>query len=421
MNLSDLAPHPKNPRKISDDQLKRLTRSLEKFGDLSGIVFNLKTKRVVGGHQRIKALPSRAKITIETTHKKPTSTGTVATGFIEIKGERFSYRQVSWDEDTEKAANIAANKHGGEWDVPQLTEWLSELNLSGFEMDLTGFGSDELEKILKIEKVGLCDPDEIPEHVEPKTKRGDIYQLGRHRLMCGDSTSITDMDRLFSGVKADLFVTDPPYGVSYVEKNAAVNGGVVKNAVGKKIENDSLSPEAMHQLWSDIFAMSGYFTDQASYYIFSPQGGELMMMMMQAIHQSEWMLKHTLIWAKQNFVFGRSDYHYQHEPILYGWKKKGTHHWNGDRKQGSVLQFDKAPRNDLHPTTKPVALIEYIVQNSSKRGDTVFDAFSGSSTTMIACEKLDRVSLAMELDPQYVDVSVARWEKFTGHAAVQQR
>lgn len=259
--------------------------------------------------------------------------------------------------------------------------------------------------------------DEVPEPPkETAIKRGDIFVLGKHRLMCGDSTSVEDLDVLTQGDQGDLLLTDPPYGVSYVEKNAAVHGGIVKNAVGKKIENDSLDTDGMFKLWSEIFGMARYFKDDASYYVFSPQGGELMMMM-QAIHQSGWQLKHTLIWVKQNFVFGRADYHYRHEPILYGWKKKGTHNWYADRKQDSVLQFDKAQRNDLHPTSKPVELCEYLIRNSSQAGDLVIDLFGGSGSTLIAAEKLHRKAYLMELDPSYVAVIVSRWEKYTGQKA----
>jgi DNA modification methylase len=216
------------------------------------------------------------------------------------------------------------------------------------------------------------------------------------------------------GEKGDLLLTDPPYGVSYIEKNAAVNGGRVLNNIGKEIKNDTGTVEEMAKLWAALYSHDYYFTDEASYYVFSPQGGELMMMMMQAIHQSKWQLKHSLIWQKQNFVFGRCDYHYQHEPVLYGWKKKGKHNWYADRSQSSLLQFDKPHKSDLHPTTKPVDLLEYLIGNSTKANDKVVDIFSGSGSTLIACEKTGRCCFGMEIDPHYCQVILERFKAYSG-------
>lgn len=276
-----------------------------------------------------------------------------------------------------------------------------------------GFWREEEENKLPDDKI-----DDVPEVPESFVKPGEIWQLGNHRLMCGDSTKREDVERLMAGEKAELLLTDPPYGVSYIEKNAAVHGGIVKNNIGKKIENDTGSVEEMGALWSSLFSHADHFSNTASYYVFSPQGGELMMMMMmQAIHQSKWQLKHSLIWQKQNFVFGRCDYHYQHEPVLYGWKKKGTHNWYADRSQSSLLQFDKPHKSNLHPTTKPIDILEYLISNSSKKLDLVVDLFLGSGSTLIACEKTNRRCFGMEIDPHYCSVAITRWQDLTGKIA----
>ncbi len=258
-----------------------------------------------------------------------------------------------------------------------------------------------------------------PKDSDSRVSRGDLFILGNHRLLCGDSVNTQDIESLMDGKLGDLLLTDPPYGVSYIEKNDAVHGGIVKNAVGKQITNDSGTVEEMGKLWADMFSHADFFTNEASYYVFSPQGGELMMMM-QAIHQSKWQLKHSLIWQKQNFVFGRCDYHYQHEPVLFGWKKKGKHNWYADRSQSSLLQFDKPHKSDLHPTTKPVDILEYLIGNSSKENDIVVDLFGGSGSTMIACEKKSRAAYLCEIDPSYCAVILDRWTKFTGRDPVRE-
>ena len=209
--------------------------------------------------------------------------------------------------------------------------------------------------------------------------------------------------------KANLFLTDPPYAVSYIEKNAAVNGGIVKNMVGKEIKNDTQSLEEAKKIWFAAAKNAHEFTDdQASYLWFACQGGDQMMMMMM-IGEAGWKVRHELMWAKDSFVFGRSDYHYQHEPILYGWKKDGTHKFYGDRKQSSVIRGARPRHSDFHPTTKPIELVEYLLRNHTKEGDVVLDLFGGSGTTLLACEKMNRTCYMMELDPMYIKVIQERY------------
>jgi DNA modification methylase len=303
----------------------------------------------------------------------------------------------------------------------------AELDLSNINVDIQDLGPDfDIDMLgikdftIDVAEKGLIDDDEIPEVKESFVSFGDIWQLGEHRLMCGDSMDLASVERLMGGEKADLWITDVPYGVDYIEKNAAVNGGIVHNAVGKKITNDdSKSVKEMCPIWKGI-AESAFFatTDKASNYWFACQGSDkMMMMMMMMMDEAGWNIRHELIWKKSSFVFGRSDYHYRHEPIIYGWKKDGTHEWNGDRSQDSVFEIDRPHKSDLHPTTKPVELIEKFIHNSSKKGQSVIDTCGGSGSTLIAAEKTNRRCFMAEIDPHYCAVIIERWQKFTGKVA----
>lgn len=222
MNLNDLKPNPHNPRKITDKKLKALKKSLEEFGDLGGIVFNRRTQRLLGGHQRLQVIPKDAVIDVLQL-PQVTDVGTVAEGFISFNGERFAYREVDWDETKEKAANIAANKGAGEWEWDKLGDWFKELKAEEFDLDLTMFDEEEREQFFKEPEVypeGLTDPDSVPENVETRCKPGDLWLLGNHRLLCGDSTDVLQVERLMGGEKADMVFTSPPYnGNTELAKN----------------------------------------------------------------------------------------------------------------------------------------------------------------------------------------------------------
>ena len=228
--------------------------------------------------------------------------------------------------------------------------------------------------------------------------------------MCGDSSSYEDVKRLMDGEKADLFLTDPPYGVSYLEKNAAVHGGIVHNMVGKTIASDEKSLEEIQKLWFQAAKHAYDFTtNEASYLWFACQGGDqMMMMMMMMIGDAGWKVRHELIWVKDSMVFGRSDYHYQHEPILYGWKKTGKHNFYGDRKHTSVLRFKRPNVSNLHPTSKPVELLRYLIRNHTKKGDIVLDLFGGGGSTLIACELEERKCYIMEISEDYCNTAKER-------------
>ena len=271
---------------------------------------------------------------------------------------------------------------------------------------------DEMQANVEQSPVEIVE-DEVPEPpADPITKAGDLWTLGDHRLLCGDSTKAEDVARLMSGGKADLWLTDPPYGVAY--ESAGRRG---KDNQHEKIENDSRPLDEMAKFWEQAATLAHLScSGSSSYYWFACQGGDQMMMMM-SISRAKWRVRHELIWVKDQMVFGRCDYHYKHEPILYGWKQDGTHEWNADRKQVSVLEFARPKRSDEHPTMKPVGLVAYLLGNNTTSGESVLDTFCGSGTTLIAAEQLGRKCYGMEISPAYCDVIVKRWETLTGKNA----
>ena len=244
--------------------------------------------------------------------------------------------------------------------------------------------------------------EEVPE--EPKSKLGQIYQLGRHRLMCGDSTKPEDVKKLVGGVRCDLLLTDPPYNVGYVGQD------------GMTIKNDRQEDDKFYKFLFNAFsAAKDNLKQGASFYIW--YSSSEMVNFTNAANNSGLSVRENLIWEKNNIVLGRQDYQWKHEPCLYGWVEGGSHSWYSDRKQTTVMHFDKPQRADLHPTMKPVALFDYQIKNSTKSGDVVLDLFGGSGTTIMACEQDGRNACVMEFDPKYVDVIIKRWEDFTGKKA----
>ena len=279
--------------------------------------------------------------------------------------------------------------------------------------ELTELGLEDLPEVAQLEPE--ITEDEVPEEVETRVKKGDIWQLGEHRLMCGDSTVITDVEKLMNGEKADMVFTDPPYGVSYAEKNEFLNSAGKSMACPRAIANDSKKPTEMYDFWVEAFNnIYAFTTDKVSYYITAPQGGDLLLLLLQAVRDCGFALKHQLVWNKNNHVLGRCDYNYKHEPIIYGWKLDGTHTFYGKGKmKTSVWDFPKPHQSKLHPTMKPVELIGEALLNSSKENDLIIDLFGGSGSTLIACEQLKRKCRMMELDPHYCDVILNRWEALT--------
>jgi site-specific DNA-methyltransferase (adenine-specific) len=393
-SLNELTPYKNNPRK-NDNAVDAVAASIKAFGFKVPIVID-KEGVIVCGHTRAKAAK---KLKIKTV---PCVIADDLT------------------EDEIKAFRLADNKVGelAEWDLPALDVELADID---FDMGEFGFGLLD-DDYTKPEEVKEDDFDEEPP-AEPKAKRGDIYLLGKHRLMCGDSTSAEDVAKLMDGAKADMVFTDPPYNVAIGSKNAVLNQ-MDHEKRGHRVETEIAFDKGMsdsevgEQLWKPAFQnMADNAKDDCSIYVTMPQGGTHMMMMMM-MADACWQVKHELMWLKNQptFSMGRLDYDYKHEPIMYGWKK--THNFYGKGQfTKSVWEIDKPKESKLHPTMKPIALIANALLNSSVEGNNILDLFGGSGSTLIACEQLNRKCYMMELEPKYVDVIIARWENLTGQKA----
>lgn len=329
--------------------------------------------------------------------------------------------------ETERRAYVIADNRlalNAGWDTVMLGLEIKELDAEQFDLDLLGFDETEIEALLNPEldpEDGLTDPDAVPENVETRCKPGDLWTLGGHRLLCGDSTDVLQVERLMGGEKADMVFTDPPYGVSYEKKcNEIANQSKTRKT--SKIAADDMSVDDLKEVIQAAFNnINVVLADKSSYYICSPQGGELGLMMMMMMQEADIPCRHMIIWAKNAPVFsmGRLDYDYQHEPILFGWSPKRTHYKSTQDGQwkSSVWSCAREP-NKVHPTMKPVDLPTNAITNSCPRSGRVLDLFGGSGSTMIACEKTGRHGYTMEIDPFYCDVILTRWEQFTGKTAI---
>lgn len=389
--LSDLHPAEYNPRVAlapEDEEYKRIKRSIETYGCVDPIIIN-SDGTIIGGHQRYNVL-------------------------LDLGYDTAHVVIVDLDKNAEKALNVALNKISGEWDDEKLCDLLQDLDLSGYDFSLTGFTRSELDGLQLKLGVGEAVEDEdfdvdkaVEECEKPVTKRGDLWIMGGHRLLCGDARNVDDMARLMGGAKADLLLTDPPYNVDYV--------GKTKDAL--KIDNDRMSNADFRAFLLEAFtAARQSMKAGAAFYIWHADSNGYDFR--GACMDAGWKVRQCLIWEKDILVLGRQDYQWQHEPCLYGWNEGAGHAWYSDRKQTTILRFDKPTRSKEHPTMKPVPLFGYLVQNSSKPGDIVLDPFSGSGTTVIAAEQLDRTAYVMELNERYCDVIVKRWEEQTGEKAV---
>lgn len=372
--ISELIPYARNSRTHSDEQVAQLAASIKEWGFTNPILID-PDGGIIAGHGRV-----------------------LAARTLGIK-ELPCMIAENWTEAQKKAYVIADNKlalNAG-WDDEMLRVEIGELSNLDFDLSLTGFDDDELGAFLADEPTeGLTDEDAVPDAPKtPVTVEGDVWLLGRHRLMCGDSTSIDAVEKLMDGRKADMVFTDPPYGVDY-----------------EGINNDDRS--GLDGLLRGAFA--NYFATAksgAAIYVFhSDKCADIF----HAAFRDYFHFSSMVIWAKNSLTLSRTDYQSQHEPCLYGWMKGGSHFFYGDRKQVSVWRFDKE-RVEGHTTPKPVALIERALANSSKGGDLVADLFGGSGSTLIACEKSSRDCRMMELDPKYCDVIINRWQGYTGQQA----
>jgi DNA modification methylase len=395
IEIGKLKPDPANPRHIDDRELEALTRSIQKFGMIDPVIARREDGTIIGGHQRL------------------------------LAARRLGYRTVPviyLDLSTEQSRllNIALNKISGSFDRELLARLLGELNeVPEIDLTLSGFGDDELRDLLKSldarerrERTEGFDLEEAIKAAQraPVAKPGDFWLLGDNKIMCGDATARESVQRLIGESRAGMAFTDPPYNVDYG------NHGGAPRTNRRSIANDNLGTGFEPFLEKACRNILEY-TDGAVYICMS--SSELHTLQRAFVSAGgHWST--FIIWAKNTFTMGRSDYQRQYEPILYGWREGAKHHWCGDRDQGDVWQVDKPISNPLHPTMKPLPLVERAVQNSSQSGDKVLDPFLGSGSTLIACERTGRVCYGMELEPLYVDIARMRWEAFTGEKAVRE-
>ena len=383
---SDLVPYENNSRTHSKEQVEQIKRSITEFGFTNPILID-EHNGIIAGHGRLQAAQELGIKLVPT---------------ILLEGLTEAQRKAYVIADNNLALNAG-------WDLDVLKLEIEGLGEFDFDIDLLGFDDDFLAGLMEEEPAdGLTDEDEVPElEDDPVTVEGDVWILGNHRLMCGDSTKIDAVEKLMDGQKADLWLTDPPYNVAYE--------GKTKDAL--KIQNDSQSDLDFRQFLRDCYVAADFVMKEgAVFYIWhaDSEGYNFRGAAMDA----GWKVRQCLIWKKQTLVMGRQDYHWKHEPCLYGWKEGAGHLWAADRKQTTILEFDRPSKSVEHPTMKPVELFEYQLLNNTKGSDLILDSFGGSGTTMIAAEKNNRYSRLMELDPKYCDVIIKRWQDFTGKEAV---
>ena len=377
IKIEKLNPAKYNPRKdlkAGDPEYEKLKKSIETFGYVEPIIWNKGTGNIVGGHQRLKILIDQGQTEVDCV-------------------------VVDMDESEEKALNVALNKVSGDWDLPKLADLIEQLDADMFDISLTGFDMAEVDDLFsKVHDKEIEEDDfDIDAALEEPTisKQGDIWLLGNHRLICGDSTKAETYERLMDGKQANLCVTDPPYSVNYSSKAGS-------------IKNDNLEDEEFYDFLLNAFkCVEDSMTSESSIYVFHADTKGYIFR--KAFQDAGFYLSGVWQWVKQSLVLGRSPYQWMHEPILFGWKKKGKHKWYAGRSETTVWNFDRPTKSELHPTMKPVPLMAYPIQNSSVSNSIVLDPFSGSFSTGIACEQLGRICYAIELDEKYTDVGVKRY------------
>ena len=390
--IEKLVPYAKNSRTHSEEQVAQIAASIKEWGFTTAVLVD-ESGSIIAGHGRVMAARKLGLASLPVM---------VAAG---------------WTDAQKRAYVIADNKlalNAG-WDNELLALELGELGDAGFDLELTGFTDEEIKAMMPVEVTeGLTDPDDAPAVQEnPVTVPGDVWVMGKHRLMCGDSTSTDHLAQLTQGNLVDMWLTDPPYNVAV----QGGNHGDPERKNGLKIMNDKMPDDAFRQFLRDAYtAADTVMKPGAVFYIWHADSEGYNFR--GAAKDAGWTVRQCLIWKKSSIVMGRQDYHWKHEPCLYGWKEGAGHLWAADRKQTTILEFDRPSRNGEHPTMKPVALFEYQMLNNTKGGDLVLDSFGGSGTTLIAAEKNGRTALLMELDPRYCDVIVKRWQEFTGKQAI---
>ncbi|MEW6903252.1 site-specific DNA-methyltransferase [Trueperella pyogenes] len=384
--IDSLTPADYNPRKAlqpGDPEFEKLKRSLDEFGYVEPVIWNETTGRIVGGHQRITALKTLGYDTVDCV-------------------------VVELDETRERALNVALNKISGDWDHDKLALLIADLDASDFDAELTGFDDTEIQQL-----IGSLDEDEVEDDGFDLTaaleaaafvQRGDVWTVGRHRLVCGDATSENDVNALMGGKTANLVLTDPPYNVAF------------ESASGLSIKNDKMQADKFFEFLLAAFTQMAAVTEKGgSAYVFHADTEGVNFR--RAFTEAGFYLSGCCVWVKNSLVLGRSPYQWQHEPVLYGWRTGGKHRWYADRKQTTVWNFDKPRKNSDHPTSKPLDLLAYPIQNSTQVNAIVLDTFAGSGSTLMACEATGRVAYCMELDEKYASVILRRYAEHTGDSA----
>lgn len=397
--LAKLKPAEWNPRTIRDERFKNLCDSIQAdpeflwrrpiLATADGTIYAGNMRYRAASHLGLKAVPA----------------------IVEDVPEQLAKERALRD-----------NAQWGDWKDDQLAEMVYQMAASGSDVKLLGIEEDELARLLGLTGAGgtegLTDPDELPENVPTRSKPGDLWLLGEHRVLCGDSTVATDVGRVLAG-KPSMVWTDPPYGVAIGDKNRYLNSIARSNRVEENLTNDTLDEDSLTQMLRDAFAIAAAeCTAGAAWYVAAPavplhlRFGEVL--------RDLGIYRQTLIWAKNNATFAPLgvSYHWAHEPIFYGWVPTGAHRYLGDRKQTTLWEIARPVASPEHPTMKPVELVTRALEHSSTPGDVVYDPFLGSGTTLIAAEQLGRRCYGLEIEPKYVDVILARWENFTGKAAV---
>ncbi|MFW9254277.1 site-specific DNA-methyltransferase [Corynebacterium amycolatum] len=384
--ISELEPADYNPRKDlkpGDADYEKLKRSLTEFGYVEPVIYNRTTGHVVGGHQRLKVLADLGHTDVDCV-------------------------VVELDETREKALNVALNKISGDWDESKLALLIADLDAADFDAELTGFDDDEIAQL-----IGSLDEDEVTDdafdlaaalEAASFVQRGDIWTLGRHRLVCGDATDADDVAMLMDGKSANLVLTDPPYNVAF------------ESSDGLTIKNDEMKADSFYEFLLAAFTnMAGVLDKGGSAYVFHADTEGLNFR--KAFIDAGFKLSGCCIWVKDSLVLGRSPYQWQHEPVLYGWKQGAKHKWFADRKQTTIWNFAKPRKNSDHPTSKPLDLLAYPIRNSTQANAIILDTFAGSGSTLMAAEQTDRIAYLMELDDKYASVILRRYAEATGDAA----
>jgi len=384
VDIDSVQPHEKNVRQ---GDVGAISESLKAHGQYRPIVVDRRTNRILAGNHTWKAA-------------KALGWQQIAAGYVETKDDDEALRILLADNRTTDLAS---------YDDSGLADLLKQLSDTDIGLEGTAFDGDDLDALLKdLGHFELpTDVDEIPEDVPAVSKLGDLWLCGEHRVMCGDSTSIEQVETLMNGMEADLVFTDPPYGVAYV--------GKTKDAL--TIQNDNMDIDALQEFLTKAFTAGHAATKKGGcWYVTAPSGNIFQAFSIPLTNLNLW--RHTLVWVKDTLVMGRADYHYRHESIFYGWKEGAAHQEPPDRKQDTVWEIPRPHRSTEHPTMKPVELITKALQNSSKVNQIVLDLFGGSGSTLIAAQETNRIAYLMELDPHYVDVICARYQKHTGNQPI---